>query len=443
MPLNWFKSTAVTEKQLIAAAQEVLATDSRPLITEQRLNPTWDWEAISPSPPAPPIGTEYRYEPYVPVPEWPLWTSTGYQPQDTYQTYTSLSDYTQTPKPTGDDMPTSTPKILETDKSFNELLQKSLMEAFDEGAESPCDFKESVVASLMKKIGEAERFLKANLTKQLTKDNTKPTDIAANLSGFIPNLIKDCLRATPRAFLAGGSIVKMLTCPIHGMHSGWDDARNDWDIFVHTDDVSKLPVMVEPLIERMMVKSLKENGLYNNAGIAPDIVPIEKLYLGKIPGTGLVNIIIGRYEKIEDVLDSFDFRFLQTGCRWSAATSKLEYIILNDQAWSDLTHNIIHIQPKINPYHFTSQKLDGLRSRIQKYCARGFRDCTNYIEEGFLNRICAKISQVEEPNNTVSHEVKKAPLKKKSSKTKHSGLSESVTYYDRYVASSAAQHHEQ
>ena len=126
------------------------------------------------------------------------------------------------------------------------------------------------------------------------------------------------------------------------------------------------------------------------------------MYIGKFTGVGIINVIAGNYECISDVFNSFDFRFLQTGLLWNVIENKFQYVVHNSQAWSDLLHSIIRIQPKIKVDRFSSKKYLATIERIKKYIARGFRDCTEIgIEAGLLNRYCKEIHCESKPKKKV------------------------------------------
>jgi len=94
-----------------------------------------------------------------------------------------------------------------------------------------------------------------------------------------------------------------------------------------------------------------------------------------------INIIVGNFDSINDVYDSFDFRFLQMGCFVDG--DKLNLSIDSMESWVDLTQNIIRWNDKVSN---KTKNSDKTRKRIIKYINRGFRDGTGVVEKGILSK---------------------------------------------------------
>jgi hypothetical protein len=288
---------------------------------------------------------------------------------------------------------------------FNEVVRKSLVKAFDEGVESPYDFRDAAIAEIMREVEQAAEKLAWPAEPKLAKDVKFPSleELIKTFEMHMPKVIAECLQSSKRAFLSGGSIIKILTSP-RSYSDNWKDC--DWDIFVHKDDLDKLPLMRDPLKDKMKPCDKVERDEY---GRIIGGGTIYQTYKGSFLNVGKVNVIVGDYEKIEDVLNSFDFRFLQTGCLY--ADGVLEYVVLDHQAWSDLIHNIIRLNPAFESRDMTGQQIEDTMKRIQKYTTRGFRDCTGFTETGLLRQFCEPISNLEKEIPQIPHasEVLKRP----------------------------------
>jgi hypothetical protein len=274
-----------------------------------------------------------------------------------------------------------------SDNELITLLRDCLTKAFDEGAESPYDLKESIVDGIEREIQERVTVHLESEQRQKTQRTAsvfpKLEEIVDAISPQIPDIIKESMRASNRCFLAGGKITKMLIRPNRytpTMHA-WRES--DWDLFVHTDDAQKLPVLhcsETPIYEK--------NGPYDKFDRGNRITSV---YYAKIKNLNLVNVIAGNYNKLEDVLESFDFRFLQMGAYYDS-NEQLQFRVLTPQAWFDLMHNIIHYQDKSK---IENRGSDLAIQRVAKYVARGFRDCTGLTEKGILQQWCIAFSNTD------------------------------------------------
>jgi len=275
----------------------------------------------------------------------------------------------------------SLPTFTQEDNTLSSVLRESLIRAFDEGTESPYDLKDSIIDGIERDI--QDRVLAQLEAKQSQRKETAlpdPDIIVKAIDKHLPAIIKECLKSSTRCYLAGSRIVRLLTRPKSPILMHW--RNTDWDLFVHKDDAQNLPVMHNGNI-------LEKGGKYDKFDGGNRI---STVYYTTVEKIGLVNVIAGNYNKLEEVLQSFDFQFLQMGAFYNA-DGQPQFAILTAQAWYDLMHNIIRFQPKIGLNSLSrSGQIESATMRVAKYVARGFRDCTGLCENGVLGSFCSAFS---------------------------------------------------
>ncbi len=262
------------------------------------------------------------------------------------------------------------------DEEVLDFLRSNLLKAFDEGHESPYDLRESVVEELLKVMDTtvaAKRQIENMRGMQSVADIPNQRQITESVIEGIPSAILGWMTLDSKIWLCGGSIIKLLIRP--SALKSWNGS--DWDLFCSESAWQKLPFW-------------KNNGAGNDSltvgnpydGLMYDNKKIKSTWCCTPKGFRQpINIIVGNFDSISDVYDSFDFRFLQMGC--SIDGDILNLSIGSMESWVDLTQNIIRWNDKVSN---KTKNSDQARKRIIKYINRGFRDGTGVVEKGILSK---------------------------------------------------------
>lgn len=269
---------------------------------------------------------------------------------------------------------------LNKDKfNLSQTLELYLTKAFEEGLESPYDLKDEIVTELVEKLNKiiiSEQTPSINYHENVV--NTLPVDIANKLLYYLPKSIRETLQRSSKIFFSGGGLVRLLIDS--NSPNAWNDS--DWDIFI-SDEVfwPKLPIASSYHFKQ----SLKPYGDTHNHRIFHN--KISKTYYNdkrissQTPNnkySGQINLIIGKFNCLQDVLNCFDFTFLQTGL-YVDDSGVAVYKALSPSCLNDLLDRNIKLSN--NSRLVNSQCKD----RVKKYITRGFKDSTYIVEKGFIS----------------------------------------------------------
>lgn len=251
------------------------------------------------------------------------------------------------------------------------VLQQKLSQAFDEGNESPYDLKEGIIRDILKEF-EKPTFGKPTIPSH--------EQIVQQLNKTIPPEIKQImLNSTPSTpiFLSGGSLIKTLL-----QTNAWNS--DNWDFYTSWNGFENMKRHVSSI-------KIKTRASYHNSKnqISKRIAATFSGYANSKKGPFLYKIdtIVGNYLKPQDVVEDFDFTFLQCVCYYDAKGT-IKFEIMNQQTMSDLLHNVIRLSPKIKTTNSDTKQ------RVLKYIKRGFRDCTGLVETGLLNQYCSELAKI-------------------------------------------------
>ena len=202
--------------------------------------------------------------------------------------------------------------------------------------------------------------------------------ITESLVDGIPADILGWMALDSKIWLCGGCITRLLIRP--GELKSW--CSSDWDLFCSESAWKKLPF-------RKNTKCLfNSNNAYSE--LMYDNKKISSTWDYRPKGfKRAVNVIVGNFNTINDVCNSFDFRFLQMGC--FIEDMALNFSIGSMESWADLTQNIIRWSDGASNKTKNSSKV---RKRIIKYINRGFRDGTGVVEKGILSQYGASLSHI-------------------------------------------------
>jgi len=253
-------------------------------------------------------------------------------------------------------------------------LKATLGTAFDEGAESPYELRDGVVRGLLKKLDEKKK----DTSQKMPLSQEAKDCIARGIHLAIPEVVADNLKVANRVWLAGGRIPQLLI-NVNEKYGIW--GCPDWDIFCHSDVAMKLPIagtMVAKDSQRY-ANLRKVNNKING------VFQATHYYKTPSGATGAIalNIITGKFMGPEDVINSFDFKFLQA--TFSFIDGKPRFQVYPD-AWHDLLYGIIRFTENVTPSapKKGNTGFEAKAKRITKYVRRGFRDCTGTVCKGIL-----------------------------------------------------------
>lgn len=275
-------------------------------------------------------------------------------------------------------------KLSENKQSpLNDILKTSLLKAFDEGSESPFDLREATVNKILKSTNK--KINEAKDSDKVTSVSIPAPDLLLLRNAILihlPKFVTELTSTLKKSWITGGCIPRFLTFRRNLTGSMWSES--DIDIYVPSDiDIPKILKLGTAACEFSEVTN-KEYTQYNkNIGNK-----IQKIYMSRMASSTL-NLITGDFSTIDDVWDSFDFRFLQTGLEFQVSENKettCNYIINSTRSWEDLVLRRICLTPSyVKAIHSKKVTVNISKKRIKKYIQRGFSDHTGIIEHNLFS----------------------------------------------------------
>lgn len=256
----------------------------------------------------------------------------------------------------------------ENDENLEAFVEKNISEAFDEGNESPYDLKDVIVESITRKItSKLSEKEQSNDGLSISMPNKKEKFlIIEQVYNALPVVVKRAMRESPKCFFSGGMLASILIGKTF-------DLSCDYDLFVDTQDEAKVKKAIAPYTSPIhtLGPSSYDGEKYKNYYLKID---------GEKTKHSKINIISGDFNSFKDVVESFDFSFLQMAANFNSFGSRLEFNILNKEAWKHLILRVICFSKSFKKDKKSKKQI----LRIEKYKMRGFYDAT--YDDALLSR---------------------------------------------------------
>jgi len=240
-------------------------------------------------------------------------------------------------------------------------LKQAVEEAFEEGTQSPCDLKDSVVDDLVKKFGSGG--LDIDL---LSKDAA--IRVSNNAHDIIKEILTACNEVSPNsAILTGGAIVRCLMRTKSDYRQNWSDSGND--MFIDTAVINFLKDYCGSKNYKLGRSSSRRINRPHPLGLRD--------WNFKISDSKYISILEGQFSNnIENMTKHNDLTISQFAFYKENKSFKIHG---SEESWHDLMHNLIRFSKNYSP-----EKEEGksVRRKVVKYIRRGFRDTTGTVEQG-------------------------------------------------------------
>ena len=196
---------------------------------------------------------------------------------------------------------------MEKMKTLEEIISK----AFDEGADSPYDLKDDIVSSLVDETG--------HLGHQTNKIEKFKERAQKHIS--IPSLLLSLMKLNHgNVWLAGGAILYKLIKPTYHVDKAWQN--RDFDLFCNPEGHVRLKSQLNKLNKNNV--PTYNNEKYKNT-FDKQFGSIERYKINGLSKT--VNVIVGDFENINTIFESFDLTICQIAIKYTIKDSKWKQIV--------------------------------------------------------------------------------------------------------------------
>lgn len=227
-------------------------------------------------------------------------------------------------------------------------LKTLLLQAFDEGASSPCDLRESIVDALLKDVPEGQMNKLPDL-ERMTK----------TIAEYLPPPIREVVKYQ-NIWLCGGGVLHVLCNPhARDFKDSWKNS--DWDFFCAPKMFDNWYNQSNQLRQLNVNKTSDQYKFTNITGY------IE---------SHKVNFILSKeFTSPIGIISDFDLTLVQFAYSEGSLT-------LGPNTWRDILAGQIRLTRPVG-----NTQVNKVANRVRKYISRGFRDCTGLVEQGLLSGI--------------------------------------------------------
>lgn len=257
------------------------------------------------------------------------------------------------------------------------LFQNAITQAFDEGAESPFEFRNTVVRNLTEQTIKAiDKLNLENSSNSLNPDLA--STLAQKISQYIPTPIWEILKQIDSSYIAGGWLIKTLLGLNNRKLNLINWKKSDLDIFCDMKNFEKTRKIMSKAGYVLTKWPTKKQLVYDYTSAGAVGSPDGTTFLNsdhyKITPSLTLNIIGGNFDTPQSVVENFDFLCLQQVLHIKNSQNYLQtsFHTLNDKSWSDLINRRLTLN--------SNAKQNKISERVEKYMARGFSDCTGSVE---------------------------------------------------------------
>lgn len=240
-------------------------------------------------------------------------------------------------------------------------ISEALSEAFDEGAQSPYEFKEDTINAISKKIKTGK------LNTGLLTAEAIPR-LKNNIHSYVLNILK---RYPNEIALAGGSIARCLLRIDSNFKHAW--RTSDYDIYVNENIFNSLKEDLKSH-HTSFRKALSSSNEYKD-------ISIKNVWVAKHAACKRrIQFIEGNYNSIADMVANYDITICQFAFYYNQNKEWALYAAPN--VWQDFMDGVIRLNNLYKKGIHKGTSINGTKKRIIKYIYRGFRDTTGLVEKG-------------------------------------------------------------